>query len=218
MAAAAGQSLNERAFILQALAKSQLRVDGRGTHDMRPIRLSFGRDQSTSFAEVQLGRTRVRVVVTSEIVRPYPDRPVEGFLSFNVDPISLRNASSSSSVGNSQRKLSERRAVHLTVSLMSLFPDCVFVVCCLLFVVFACSLPSKYFYSLTNLFHIYETGSWTLSTFFFFLGGTHTHRQSLRTVSVKREPLIQKHYVLLRVRKHGRFIVRFMCWMMVGIL
>ena len=130
MAAAAGQSLNERAFILQALAKSQLRVDGRGTHDMRPIRLSFGRDQSTSFAEVQLGRTRVRVVVTSEIVRPYPDRPVEGFLSFNVDPISLRNASSSSSVGNSQRKLSERRAVHLTVSLMSCFRTVSFVVCC----------------------------------------------------------------------------------------
>ena len=116
MAAAAGQSLNERAFILQALATSTLRVDGRGTHDMRPIRLSFGREESTSYAEVQLGRTRVRVVVTSEIVRPYPDRPVEGFLSFNVDPISLRHASSSSG-GKSQRNLSERRAVHLTVRL-----------------------------------------------------------------------------------------------------
>jgi exosome complex component RRP45 len=110
MAAAAGQSLNERAFILQALGKSNLRIDGRGPHDMRPIRLSFGRGPSTSFSEVQLGRTRVRVVVTSEIVRPYPDRPVEGFLSFNVDSTSLAASSS----GKTQRTISERRAVHLT--------------------------------------------------------------------------------------------------------
>jgi exosome complex component RRP45 len=33
---------------------------------------------------VQLGQTRVLVVVSCEVVRPYPDRPTEGFFKFNI--------------------------------------------------------------------------------------------------------------------------------------
>ena len=106
-AATSGQSLNERQFILQALEKDNVRIDGRRPHDLRPIRLHFGRSHGTSHAEVQLGRTRIRTVVTSEIVRPYPDRPVEGFLSFNLDPTRLQESSGG-------RQDSEARAVALT--------------------------------------------------------------------------------------------------------
>ena len=106
-AAASGQSLNERAFILQALETSGIRSDGRKLHDLRPIRLHFGRSHGKSHAEVQFGRTRVRVVVTSEIVKPFADRPVEGFLSFNVDPTRLQESSGG-------RQDSESRAVLLT--------------------------------------------------------------------------------------------------------
>ena len=108
-AAKAGQSTNERDFILQALGTLSvssfsssadtpsseqqsfraLRQDGRNPSDMRGIRITFGRRHARAFAEVQLGRTRVRAVVTSEIVTPYPDRPVEGFLTFNMDAAQL---------------------------------------------------------------------------------------------------------------------------------
>ena len=106
-AAAAGQSTNERDFILDALEQKGVRADGRQVHDLRPIRLHFGRSHGKSHAEVQLGRSRVRVVVTSEIVKPYVDRPVEGFLSFNVDPLRLQESSGG-------RQDSEKRAVSLT--------------------------------------------------------------------------------------------------------
>eukprot|EP01102_Stenamoeba_stenopodia_P008509 TRINITY_DN2452_c0_g1_i1.p1 TRINITY_DN2452_c0_g1~~TRINITY_DN2452_c0_g1_i1.p1 ORF type:complete len:445 (-),score=155.29 TRINITY_DN2452_c0_g1_i1:29-1363(-) len=36
-------------------------------------------------AEVQLGLTKVYVVTTSEIVEPFPDRPTEGFFTFNTE-------------------------------------------------------------------------------------------------------------------------------------
>eukprot|EP00741_Cyanophora_paradoxa_P014290 tig00020780_g13782.t1 len=73
----------ERDFILQALREGGQRLDGRRPFDYRKIRITFGTD--TGLAEVQLGQTRVTAVVSAEIVEPYPDRPTEGFLSFNVE-------------------------------------------------------------------------------------------------------------------------------------
>ena len=89
-AARAGQSANERLFILRALnslavtspedagASSSsdggaegprqapaLRADGRQPLDLRAIRITFGRRHAHAFAEVQLGRTRVRAAVSS---------------------------------------------------------------------------------------------------------------------------------------------------------
>ncbi len=104
-AARAGQSTNEHRFILRALhalsvseetnsagdagTAPALRADGRQPLDLRAIRITFGRRHGRAFAEVQLGRTRVRAAVTSEIVAPFPDRPVEGFLTFNMDAAQL---------------------------------------------------------------------------------------------------------------------------------
>lgn len=108
-AARAGQSTNEHRFVLRALnalsvagasagsaedtarsrAAPALRADGRQPLDLRAIRITFGRRHGRAFAEVQLGRTRVRAAITSEIVAPFPDRPVEGFLTFNMDAAQL---------------------------------------------------------------------------------------------------------------------------------
>eukprot|EP00013_Stygamoeba_regulata_P022040 CAMPEP_0177660374 /NCGR_PEP_ID=MMETSP0447-20121125/18004_1 /TAXON_ID=0 /ORGANISM="Stygamoeba regulata, Strain BSH-02190019" /LENGTH=321 /DNA_ID=CAMNT_0019165431 /DNA_START=73 /DNA_END=1034 /DNA_ORIENTATION=- len=74
-------SNNERAFALAALRQST-RIDGRGLHDYRNLTLSFGCEPGQVM--VELGRTRVYVVVSSEIVRPYTERPTEGFFYFNV--------------------------------------------------------------------------------------------------------------------------------------
>jgi len=51
----ADPSLNEGAFLLQALQEN-LRLDGRSFHDYRPVELSFG--DGYGVAEVKLGKTR----------------------------------------------------------------------------------------------------------------------------------------------------------------
>lgn len=48
-------SLNERAFILQALQEN-IRLDDRSFHACRPLKITFGEDYGT--ADVQLGKTR----------------------------------------------------------------------------------------------------------------------------------------------------------------
>lgn len=48
-------SLNERNFIIEALSQG-LRVDGRGPHDIRNIRINLG--PGLGHAEAQLGKTR----------------------------------------------------------------------------------------------------------------------------------------------------------------
>lgn len=48
-------SLNERAFVLQALQQN-LRLDGRDVDEFRPIKLSFGDEYG--LVEVELGKTR----------------------------------------------------------------------------------------------------------------------------------------------------------------
>ena len=86
-AARLGESANNRAFLLQALRGEaagkegnagesetpSLRMDGRRPYDIRSLRMTFGRSHARSFAEVQLGESRVRTVVTASIVAPYED-------------------------------------------------------------------------------------------------------------------------------------------------
>lgn len=49
-------SLNEKAFVTQALLEEHLRLDNRAFDEYRPIELSFGDEYGT--AEVKLGKTR----------------------------------------------------------------------------------------------------------------------------------------------------------------
>lgn len=51
----AAPSINERAFVLQAL-RENTRIDGRALDAFRDIELSFGEDHGT--ADVTLGKTR----------------------------------------------------------------------------------------------------------------------------------------------------------------
>ncbi|KAF9962088.1 hypothetical protein BGZ72_010694 [Mortierella alpina] len=78
----ADPSTNEREFLLQAL-KEGARIDGRKFYDFRTLRLAFGSDYGA--VEVQLGNTRVLAKVSCEVIRPYTDKPTEGFLTFNTE-------------------------------------------------------------------------------------------------------------------------------------
>ncbi|KAF9423482.1 Exosome complex component RRP45 [Podila epigama] len=75
-------STNEREFVLAAL-KEGTRIDGRKAYDFRTLRLSFGAEYGA--VEVQLGNTRVLAKVSCEVIRPYADKPTEGFLVFNTE-------------------------------------------------------------------------------------------------------------------------------------
>eukprot|EP00639_Heterosigma_akashiwo_P034146 CAMPEP_0194740478 /NCGR_PEP_ID=MMETSP0296-20130528/92592_1 /TAXON_ID=39354 /ORGANISM="Heterosigma akashiwo, Strain CCMP2393" /LENGTH=171 /DNA_ID=CAMNT_0039651627 /DNA_START=86 /DNA_END=597 /DNA_ORIENTATION=+ len=108
------QSENEKDFILNALRESGKRMDGRTPNEMRYIKLNFGRRECESYVEVQLGQTRVSALVTADIVAPYPDRPAEGFLFFNVE---LSQMAAPSIEGG--------RASILTVELTRLVERCV---------------------------------------------------------------------------------------------
>lgn len=73
---------NEENFILEALEEG-LRIDGRSPNDYRTVDIKF--DQQFGQCFVSIGKTKVMSVVTCEVVEPYPERPNEGFLFFNVD-------------------------------------------------------------------------------------------------------------------------------------
>ena len=75
-------SRNENIFIIEAL-RSSLRLDGRRPFDTRSLRFEFGEQYGQ--VEVQLGETRVLVVVTAKVVPPRPERPTEGFFQFFVE-------------------------------------------------------------------------------------------------------------------------------------
>jgi exosome complex component RRP45 len=75
-------SLNERDFLVASLAEGR-RLDGRGLYDYRTLKISF--PYQPGYCEVQLGHTRVYVVVRCEVVEPFPDRPTEGFFLFNTE-------------------------------------------------------------------------------------------------------------------------------------
>ncbi|KAF9580777.1 Exosome complex component RRP45 [Lunasporangiospora selenospora] len=75
-------SKNEREFLLEALREGA-RIDGRKFYDFRTLRISFGSDYGA--VEVQLGNTRILAKVSCEVIRPYADKPTEGFLSFSTE-------------------------------------------------------------------------------------------------------------------------------------
>eukprot|EP01127_Copromyxa_protea_P018322 TRINITY_DN573_c0_g1_i1.p1 TRINITY_DN573_c0_g1~~TRINITY_DN573_c0_g1_i1.p1 ORF type:complete len:459 (+),score=113.42 TRINITY_DN573_c0_g1_i1:3-1379(+) len=81
-------SSNELKFISSAICESQLRMDGRGVYDFRTLKITFGSEYGQ--VQVQLGTTRVYVVTTCEVTAPQPDKPSDGFFTFNVhfSPIS----------------------------------------------------------------------------------------------------------------------------------
>lgn len=83
-------SLNEREFLLASLAEGR-RLDGRGLYDYRTLKISF--PYQPGYCEVQLGQTRVYVVVRCEVVEPYADRPTEGFFIFNTEFSPMASAS-----------------------------------------------------------------------------------------------------------------------------
>jgi len=75
-------SLNERQFILEAIDQ-QMRVDGRGILECRPISVNYG--VKFGQVEVSLGNTKVFGCVSSHITEPEAHTPEEGFLFFNID-------------------------------------------------------------------------------------------------------------------------------------
>ena len=81
-------SQNERTFTREcALASNRksLRVDGRTSDEVRPVRLHLSRWDFGSECTVQWGSTRVTALCTAELVRPNLDRPAEGKLDISVD-------------------------------------------------------------------------------------------------------------------------------------
>ncbi|ELQ42126.1 exosome complex exonuclease RRP45 [Pyricularia oryzae Y34] len=72
-------SLNEKAFLLQALQQN-LRLDGRDIDEYRPIKLSFGDEYG--LVEVEFGKTRIVAKASAEVTIPYTDRPFDGI--FNI--------------------------------------------------------------------------------------------------------------------------------------
>ncbi|DBB13924.1 TPA: hypothetical protein ACH3X3_000907 [Trebouxia sp. C0006] len=75
-------SNNQKDFIVKALLE-EIRVDGRRPHDYRKVSFQYTLDDSS--CTVLLGQTRVLSVVTAALEAPYPDRPNEGSLRFNVE-------------------------------------------------------------------------------------------------------------------------------------
>lgn len=74
-------SLNEKAFLLQSL-KQGLRIDGRKVNQMRDPTITLSKSEY-GYVEVKLGKTQLAVRVSSEISKPFPDRPFEGIFTIN---------------------------------------------------------------------------------------------------------------------------------------
>ncbi|KAF2715521.1 exoribonuclease [Pleomassaria siparia CBS 279.74] len=68
-------SVNERAFILQAL-QERIRLDGRAFDAFRPLELSFGDEYGV--VDVQLGKTRVIARISVDVTAPLPERKFDG--------------------------------------------------------------------------------------------------------------------------------------------
>ncbi|KAH7041087.1 ribosomal protein S5 domain 2-type protein [Microdochium trichocladiopsis] len=75
-------SLNERAFVVQALHEGH-RLDGRALDQFRKLELTFG-DQY-GVADVTLGKTRVLAKVSAEVTVPYTDRPFDGIFTISTE-------------------------------------------------------------------------------------------------------------------------------------
>ena len=76
---------SNRNLVSSALADNKLRVDGRSLLAGRPLALTLRRHEGAASAELRMGRTRALAEVSGELVQPFPDRPSEGLLQFNVE-------------------------------------------------------------------------------------------------------------------------------------
>lgn len=75
-------SNNAKAFLLQAL-REEVRLDGRAFEESRPLDLTFGEEYGV--ATVQLGKTRVMVRVSSEVVKASADRKFDGVFTISTE-------------------------------------------------------------------------------------------------------------------------------------
>ncbi|KAJ3428148.1 exosome complex component rrp45 [Anaeramoeba flamelloides] len=84
-----GLTNNEKQFLQQAI-KTGHRVDNRSTDEYRKLKIEFGEKYGQVI--VHLGKTKVLCDVTANIVKPFQNRPYEGFVRVFVtlSPISSR--------------------------------------------------------------------------------------------------------------------------------
>lgn len=75
-------SNNEREFLLSAL-RENVRIDGRSLDQFRAIELAFGDDYGS--ADVRIGKTRVMVNISAQVVIPYPDRKFDGVFTISTE-------------------------------------------------------------------------------------------------------------------------------------
>ncbi|KAK7696439.1 hypothetical protein QCA50_001096 [Cerrena zonata] len=73
-------SIPEKEFLFNAL-KQSLRLDGREALEMRQPELIFGAD--LGYVECSLGKTRVVAQVDGKMVKPPPERPLEGMITIH---------------------------------------------------------------------------------------------------------------------------------------
>ena len=78
----ADPSNNAKSFLLQSL-RENVRLDGRGFDEFRSLDLSFGDEYGV--ATVQLGKTRVMVRVSSEVVKASADRKFDGVFTISTE-------------------------------------------------------------------------------------------------------------------------------------
>jgi exosome complex component RRP45 len=76
--------LNDASLLLRRLCAAR-RADGRALLEMRAARFGFDRADGRASCEVSLGATRVHAAVTAAVAAPFPDRPLEGSVSFFVE-------------------------------------------------------------------------------------------------------------------------------------
>lgn len=78
-------SLNERNFVRDG-AFSSRRIDGRGSADLRKVKLHLTRKDNGAECTVQWGETRVSAEITASLQPPQSeDRPSEGMVTITVD-------------------------------------------------------------------------------------------------------------------------------------
>ena len=76
-------SLNECNFLKEAL-KNGFRLNERGFHEMRKPKITIDKN-GYGFVEVELGKTKLAVRVSCEVVKPYENRPFEGIFTINTE-------------------------------------------------------------------------------------------------------------------------------------
>ncbi|CEJ61096.1 Putative Exosome complex endonuclease 2/ribosomal RNA processing protein [Penicillium brasilianum] len=82
MSKEASLSVAEREFILEAL-QQDVRLDGRGFDQYRPLKISFGDEYG--HVKLELGKTSIVVRISSEVTKPRDDRPFDGLFNINLE-------------------------------------------------------------------------------------------------------------------------------------